>query len=122
MTNHAERPERATDQDRSLVMMLAVVIIISYLVFIALAYTRADDSGPDLWNHIVKLLEVVSPIVGVAVGWVFGKEVHRREAQTAEQTARRFEHDAKSGHALAGAVRVRRGATTREPLRVNHCG
>jgi hypothetical protein len=91
---------------RGVALLLATVIIVGFAVLVALSYAHADTAGTDHWSHLVKILETVSPLAGLAVGWIFGKEVHRKEAQAAKDAARGYEKDAKRGHALATAVRT----------------
>lgn len=88
------------------VLFAAIAITATFLVLVVLAFTHADRAKPDHWDHIVDIFEVLSPIAGLAVGFLFGKEVHRKEAETAKDAARRNEHEAKRGHALASAVRT----------------
>jgi len=66
-----------------------------YLSACVLLYIGADDAR---WDHWIKIFERSVPLAGLAVGWVFGKEVHRREADNAKE-------DANHGRELAGAVR-----------------
>ena len=45
-------------------------------------------TSPDsVWSKYIKIFEDLGPLVGLAVGWVFGKEVHRKEAENANSRA-----------------------------------
>jgi hypothetical protein len=67
-------------------------------VFCAVLFVHADDSPEHQWNHWIKIFEALGPLVRLAVGWVFGKEVHRKAADDARR-------DADKGRELFGAVR-----------------
>ncbi|HTX94611.1 MAG TPA: hypothetical protein VME67_07060 [Mycobacterium sp.] len=71
------------------------MLVAVYLLACVMLYMAAGDTR---WDHRIKLFEALGSLVGLAVGWVFGKEVHRKAAETAIG-------DAKHGHELAGAVR-----------------
>jgi hypothetical protein len=75
---------------------LAAVLVGVYLFGCLVLYIQA---GKGNWDYKIKILEALGPPVGLAVGWVFGKEVHRQAATDARR-------DADKGHALAGAVRM----------------
>lgn len=85
----------ASGANRWLAGPVAVVIVATYLVACVLLYLGADDAR---WDHWIRIFERLAPLAGLAVGWIFGKEVHRREADDAKSEANR-------GRELAGAVR-----------------
>ena len=86
--------------------LVAAILLGVFLLACVLLYVHADDAPEPLWTHWIKIFEALGPLVGLAVGWVFGKEVHRREADAAKQTAKEFAQGAHDGHALAEAVSV----------------
>ncbi len=89
--------------------LVAAILLGVFLLACVLLYVHADDAPEPLWTHWIKIFEALGPLVGLAVGWVFGKEVHRREADDAKQTAKEFAQGAHDGHALAEAVRAAAG-------------
>lgn len=71
------------------------------LGFAALIIFLLNESGvtQTRWERYVYLLSGVEAIVFTAVGWIYGKEVHREQAQKAEAKA----DDATSKHVVAAA-------------------
>lgn len=78
-------------------MGFAVVNVAVYLAGCVLLYVNADDVTEQVWSHWIKLFEALGPLVGLAAGWVFGKEVHRKAAEDARRVADK-------GLRLAGAI------------------
>src|SRR4051812_24624053 len=75
--------------------LLAAMLVGVYLLACLGLYIEAGDNR---WDNRIKIFAALGPLVGLAVGWVFGKEVHRQAATDAKR-------DADKGHELAGAVR-----------------
>ena len=86
-------------------------------------YRLADDDGvtETLWGRYVYVFSALQAIVFTAVGWIFGREVHRSAAEAATKHANAARQDAKDaaeaakqeairGHALAEAVKASVGA------------
>jgi hypothetical protein len=90
---------------RWLAMFVAIVLLAFFLAGCVLLYLRAGDASEDDWPKYIKIFEALGPLVGLAVGWIFGKEVHRREAENATSRANEAKRDADRGRELAGAVR-----------------
>ncbi|CAN7532924.1 hypothetical protein LJR027_003555 [Terrabacter sp. LjRoot27] len=66
----------------------AIAIVMAYVGFVLLAFVRADDSLPETdWSRSVYVLLGVEALAFTAVGWLFGREVHRGEAQEAQKHA-----------------------------------
>jgi hypothetical protein len=86
------------------------VLVAVFLIACVLLYIHADDTPEPVWNHWIKIFEALGPMVGLALGWVFGKEVHRKAAESA---IRKADH----GSELAGVVRQALG-TERKVLRM----
>ena len=86
--------------------LLAVIIVVVY-VGIALFLILTGKGNPDDWDRDMKTYAALSPLAGGAIGWVFGREVNRREADA-------YRRDAQRGRALAEAIRTtaERQATT----------
>jgi hypothetical protein len=83
--------------------LIAAVLVGGYLLACLLLYVSAGDAR---WDNRIKIFEALAPLVGLAVGWIFGKEVHRQEAADAKHAAVIATRVADKGHELAGGVRV----------------
>ncbi|WP_256795761.1 hypothetical protein [Terrabacter sp. Ter38] len=60
----------------------AIAIVFAYVVFVLLAFVRADDKLPETdWSRSVYVLLGLEALAFTAVGWLFGREVHRGEAR-----------------------------------------
>ena len=104
----------AEGAERALSSSLAVALILIYVLMGAvLLLTALED--PELWGREIKLLEALAPLAGAAVGWVFGREVHRKAAED-------YRKDARNGLHLAGAIKglrqdfPERGAGAESPV------
>jgi hypothetical protein len=83
--------------DRGLPTWVAAVLLVVYAAVgvVMLVEARHD---PDLWTKEVHLFDALTPIATGAVGWIFGREVHRKAAAD-------YKEDADNGKNLAGAVK-----------------
>ena len=63
----------------------AFLLIALYAAFLGILYFSADDRQMTeiIWSRRTYLLAGAEAIVFVAAGWLFGKEVHRKEAEKA---------------------------------------
>jgi hypothetical protein len=79
----------------------AIVTVILIAAFAALMVFLLSEVGVSQvsWERYVYLLSGVEAIVFAAVGWLFGKEVHRQQAQQAEAKA----EQASAGHVVAAS-------------------
>ena len=69
---------------KGLVAGVAVVIIVgasAYVLFL-INNVGAEDEA---WQRYMTIFAVVEAVLYAAVGWLFGKEVHREQAQKAEE-------------------------------------
>jgi hypothetical protein len=64
--------------------VVAVCALLVFLVLVTLMMTQRDGSDT-AWNRLVYLLTGVEAVAFAGAGWVFGKEVHRAEAQAAAE-------------------------------------
>jgi hypothetical protein len=96
-------PQDPQAPSRGLATTIAAVLIVLYLLACIALYFGARD---DQWDHRIKVFDAVGSLVGLAAGWVFGKEVHRREASTAMNHAKEMNGKADKGVQLAGAIRM----------------
>lgn len=96
-------PQHTSAPSRGFSTSVAAVLIGLYLVACIALYLGARD---DQWDHRIKIFDAVGSLVGLAAGWVFGREVHRREATNAINHARGMVAKADNGVQLAGAIRL----------------
>ncbi|MDV3222682.1 hypothetical protein [Intrasporangium sp.] len=85
----------------------AALIGTIYIVFAIIAFNRADDTGLDesAWLRTVFVIQGIEAIAFTAIGWLFGREVHRGEAKVAEKQAEEAKQDAKEAQAETGEAR-----------------
>ena len=99
--------------------VFAVALVALFALASWILYQLADDAGVDekLWARYVYVFSALHSIVFTAIGWIFGREVHRSAASAATKDARNAKREAKAaadmatqqtfkGHALAEAVRT----------------
>ena len=92
---------------RWLAMFTATTLVLVFLLLCVVLYleVRVGHVSDSVWSKYIKIFEGLGPLVGLAVGWVFGKEVHRKEAENANSRADGAKRDAIRGHQLAAVVR-----------------
>jgi hypothetical protein len=89
-------------------ILLATTTLIAFLIF----HVSTDE---ETWKRYTYLLTGVEAVVFAAVGWLFGKEVHREQAEKAEMSRKEAEEkgreasekaagEAEKGRGLARAV------------------
>jgi hypothetical protein len=68
--------------------VVAVAIGVIYICFAIVTWNRADDAdvaNESIWSRYVLVLQGIEAIAFTAIGWLFGREVHRGEAESAKQ-------------------------------------
>jgi len=93
----------------------AVVVVLAFGLFATFLVINADTSNQTEWERWVYVFGGVEAIAFAAVGWVFGREVNRERAESAEgraaaATASEKEERTK-GATLAGMVVAGAGGT-----------
>lgn len=84
---------------------IAMLIVVVYLAFALVAFIRADDPLTEtLWTRSAWVVQGVEAIAFTAVGWLFGKEVHRGEAEQAKERADEAKGEAKDAKQDAKAA------------------
>ena len=68
----------------SLAAVVAVSALLVFLVLVILMFLNRSGSET-AWSRLVYLLTGVEAVAFAGAGWMFGKEVHRGEAQRAEE-------------------------------------
>jgi len=76
-----------SDVPWGILLAISLVLIAVYLVGVITMFQLADDSGTSdpIWERYTFLLAGFEAIVFTAVGWLFGREVNRKQAERAEQ-------------------------------------
>ncbi len=64
--------------------MVAVCALLAFLALVLLMFFQRDSSETS-WSRLVYLLTGLQAVAFAGAGWIFGKEVHKGEAQRAEQ-------------------------------------
>jgi hypothetical protein len=86
------------------VVAIAALFGFALLVIHMLRMTSADDKT---WTRTTYLLHSVEAIAFAGAGFLFGKEVHRQQAEKAESRANIAEQDARNGRALALSIKAK---------------
>lgn len=88
------RPARATQPTVPWQLGVAIAVLLLYGILAAFMVASAD-APTEVWKNRVVIFSSVQSIVFTAVGWVFGREVHRQTAETARADAQEAKEDAK---------------------------
>lgn len=92
---------------------IAIALLIGYAVTVFALFEAADNSTvtEPVWSRYIYLLGGLEAIVFTAVGWLFGREVNRKQAEQAEaatneaKAAKKEASDAKvQGNGLKQAI------------------
>jgi hypothetical protein len=110
----AAADDRLTTQDTKtgLAGRVTILALVAFAISVAFMFLRIDLAEP-AWTRMVYLHTGVESIAFAAVGWLFGKEVHRAQAKTAEAHAADAENRAKDANRTATAATAE-AATHRE--------
>ena len=88
--------------------IVAVAIGVIYIGFAVVTWNRADDAdvaNEAIWSRYVLVFQGIEAIAFTAVGWLFGREVHRGEAETAKKDKAAAENRAQTERVLTDQVR-----------------
>jgi len=77
----------------ALAATVAVAALLVFLGFTVFLFSRTDQSDLQ-WTRAVYLLSGVEAVTFAGIGWLFGREVHRAQAQQAQERAVRAEEQA----------------------------
>jgi hypothetical protein len=112
---------------RSIVIFLIAIGILGG--FAVLVAYMLDNSGAKVvekvWSRRLYIFGAVEAIAFTAVGWVFGREVHRSEAKTAKEQAAAAQksvaaaQEAASAKAEEAATERTKGATLAHAVRAS---
>jgi cytochrome bd-type quinol oxidase subunit 1 len=100
--------------------VVAVVLAIAFIAFAAFLVFNADTTNATEWQRWVYVFGAAEAVAFTAVGWLFGREVNRKRAETAEARANDAEQQkdtaVRQGTALAGMIVAGAPAGTRARL------
>jgi len=101
---------------------IALAVIIGYVYFVIHMFGLTDVKDETVWTRAIFLLTGYEAIAFAAAGYIFGKEVHRKQAEKAEEKADEAKEEAakakegenealSKGYRLAEAVKARASVT-----------
>jgi|SRR5882672_6231638 len=90
---------------KGIVVVIAILILIAYVIVVLFLFTQSKTAPNETWTRYTLLLGGVEAIAFSAVGYLFGKEVHRQQAENAEKRAADAQQQAISASNEAAAVR-----------------
>jgi hypothetical protein len=73
---------------------VAVGLLAAFAVLVAVMLSMADTRDETVWQRRVYLFGAAEAVVFTAVGWLFGREVHRQAAQSAQHDAHQAKQEA----------------------------
>ena len=77
----------------SLQFIVAVGLLVAFAALVIYMLATADGESA-VWERQVYVFGAVEAIVFTAVGWIFGREVHRANAENARQDAKEAKQEA----------------------------
>jgi cytochrome bd-type quinol oxidase subunit 1 len=85
---------------------IAVFLLALYVVILSVLFFTADDKdvSENIWGRYTYLLGGLEAIVFTAVGWLFGREVNRKQAEQAEKATEEAAQAKKKGEGLKQAI------------------
>jgi hypothetical protein len=89
-------------------VLMTLGLAVGFAVFAFFLVDNADTKDPTEWERWVYVFGAVEALAFTAVGWLFGREVHRERAENAEHRADEAEGEkdqaTSTGSKLAGMV------------------
>lgn len=89
-------------------VLVAVVLTGAFVAFAVFLVLNADTKNEHEWDRWVYVFGTAEAVAFTAVGWLFGREVSRKRADTAESRAHTAEQEKDTaeqwGRTLAGMV------------------
>ena len=103
-----QKTKDSTDWVRYLVTLtIAVVLLIAFGWLVYYLNGKASSGTELTWQRRVYLFGAVEAIVFTAVGWIFGREVNRRQVDAAEDRANRSEQRADAAASETSAAEAK---------------
>jgi hypothetical protein len=114
-------------------MIVAIVVLVGFGGLLYYLFSISSAANETLWNRAIFLYGGVEALAFAAAGYLFGKEVHRQQAENAEKRAdektKDVERETKkaataeaNGQSLAKAIAVKRGSATSAKSRLEGLG
>ena len=88
-------------------VIVAVLVLVGFAVFVAYQVIKETSSSEQSWTRLVYVFGAVEALVFTAFGWLFGREVHREAAKSAETRADSAENRAEVASAEAADQKAR---------------
>jgi len=87
---------------------IALALLVGYAITLIVLFKLADNSNVSepVWSRYIYLLGGLEAVVFTAVGWLFGREVNRKQAEQAEKATDEATEAKKTGEGLKQAVLV----------------
>jgi hypothetical protein len=107
-TNGKKEKAKNSEAGASPAVLLAVAIglLVIYVVILYFLFKGADDKdmSETIWGRYTYLLGGLEAIVFTAVGWLFGREVNRKQAEQAEQATQEAAEAKMKGEGLRQSI------------------
>jgi hypothetical protein len=99
--------------------VIALIIIIGYIGFLAYMMLKITSEIADIaWTRATYILTGYEAVAFAATGYIFGKEVHRQQAENADERAEKAQGETKEaiakGLKLSEAIKAR---ASRQPAK-----
>src|SRR2546430_6735 len=99
MSNNSRRHIQWKDVMAALVTLFAILGFAGFVALITMLLSNNSASMSEvLWGRYVYLLAGIETLTFTAVGWLFGKEVHREQAEAAQDQAKEAMGQMKEAH------------------------
>jgi hypothetical protein len=101
-------PDSFAERFRGVVAVVAaVLLLLSFAALVIFLVGKAGSATEGTWSRFVYLFGAAEALVFTAVGWLFGREVHRQAAQSAEARADQATTRAESATSVAADQEAR---------------
>lgn len=89
--------------------LAGIVTILLLAAFLAFGFylLRNTDLSELGWSRTVYVFAALEAITFAAIGWLFGREVHRERAEQAEERAEKASEEAEGGRAIAANIKAK---------------
>ena len=88
-------------------VIVAILVLVGFAVFVAYLVIKVTSSSEESWTRLVYLFGAVEALVFTAFGWLFGREVNRGAAKSAETRADTAENRAEVASVQAADQKAR---------------
>lgn len=85
--HQVDSPDTGVSWKDGIVYGVAVLALIGFAVLVLFLFLKAPGASELEWTRSVYLLSAVEAVAFAAAGFLFGKEVHRQQAEKAEEQA-----------------------------------